>query len=415
VQIKNTSHLLKSRIQEFIERFHSGIWTISVINLIGAIGFALAVPFIALYLHLDRGASMTLVGVILLIGGLCSAAAQILGGELSDRFGRRPLLFASIIIRTLMYMVMAILMASSSPVWAIALAYILGQSIGMISMPITSAIVADLAPRRRLTEAYGVQRIGINLGWAVGPALGGYLATFLAYHWLFASGAAITALSLPIVYFFLRESFPGKTEHAGYRSMFSVTRSTVFMLFILLAFLVFLTMGQMLSTLSVFTVDRLGFSTAQYGLLLTINGLIVIAFQYPVARLLGRFLLSRALIIGALLFGLGYLLMGWAGGFLMAATSITIITVGEIIFSPAALSIVGKLSPVRSRGRYMGFFSLSQTLGWTTAPIIGGVLLDIFPSESLFIWGPVALLSFIAAFGYLLWSRIYQNKLAIQS
>jgi MFS family permease len=415
LQINNVPRLIKSRIQEFTGRFHSGIWTISVINLIGAIGFALAVPFIALYLYQDRDISMTLVGVILLVGGLCSAAAQILGGELSDRFGRRPLLLTSIIIRTLMYMLMAILMAYSSPVWVIALAYILGQSIGMISMPITSAIVADLAPRRRLTEAYGIQRIGINLGWAIGPALGGYLATFLAYHWLFASGAVITALSLPIVYFLLRESLSGKIEHVDYRSIFSVTKNTIFMLFILLTFLVFLTMGQMLSTLSVFTVDRLGFSTAQYGLLLTINGLIVIAFQYPVARLLGRFMLSRALIIGGLLFGLGYLLMGWAGGFIMAATSITIVTVGEIIFSPAALSIVGKISPARNRGRYMGFFSLSQTLGWTTAPIIGGVLLDVFPTESLFIWVPVASLSFIAALGFMLWSRFYQNKLTIHN
>jgi MFS family permease len=407
--------LLINRIKIFTGRFHSGIWTISAINLIGAIGFALAVPFIALYLHQDREVSMTIVGVILLIGGIFSAAAQILAGELSDRFGRRPLLLTSIVTRVLMYLVIAILMASSAPIWTIALAYILGQSIGMISMPITSAIVTDLAPRRRLTEAYGIQRIGINLGWAFGPALGGYLATFLAYQWLFASGAAITALSLPIVYFLLKESFPGKTEHTTITDIFTITKNVVFILFVLLALLVFLTMGQMLSTLSVFTVDRIGLTTAQYGLLLTINGLIVIAFQYPVARLIGRFLLSRALILGSILFGLGYLLMGWAGGFFMAAISITIVTFGEVIFSPAALSIVGKLSPPRSRGRYMGFFSLSQTLGWTAAPIVGGVLLDVFPNESLIIWGLISSLSFLAAFGFLLWSRFYQKTLAKHS
>jgi len=355
---------------------------------------------------------MTLIGVILLIGGLCSALVQILGGELSDRLGRRPLLLASISIRALMYIAVAVLMAYSAPVWVIALAYILGQSIGMITMPIASAIVTDLAPRRRLTEAYGILRIGINLGWAVGPAVGGYLATFLAYHWLFTLGAVVITLSLPLVYFFLRESSPRERERTGFKNMFSVTQSTIFMLFILLAFLIFLTMGQMLSTLSVFTVDRIGLSTAQYGLLLTINGLIVILFQYPVARLLGRFLLSKALILGSLLFCLGYLIMGWAGGFLLAAISITIITIGEIIFSPAALSIVGKLSPVRNRGRYMGFFSLSQTLGWTTAPIVGGVLLDVFPGESLVIWGLIASLPLIAVLGFLLWSRFYQNKLA---
>jgi len=402
---------LKSRIHGFTGRFHSGVWTISVINLIGAIGFSLAVPFIALYLHQDREISMTIIGVILLIGGLCSALVQIMAGELSDRLGRRPLLIASISIRAVLYITLALLMANSAPVWAIALAYILGQSVGMVTTPIASAIVADLTPRRRLVEAYGVMRVGINLGWAVGPAIGGYLATFLAYHWLFTLGAVIIILSLPLVFFVLKESSPRETGSNSYRDILSVTKDRAFMLFIPLAFLVFLTMGQMLSTLSVHSVDTIGLSTAQYGLLLTINGFIVILLQYPVARIIGRSALSKALVLGSLLFGIGYLFMGWAGGFLLAATSIAIVTIGEIIVSPAALSVVGKLSPSRNRGRYMGFFSLSQTLGWTTAPIVGGVLLDVFPGESLVIWSLIASLSFMAALGFFLWARFYQKKL----
>lgn len=304
-----------------------------------------------------------------------------------------------------MYSLIAIFMAMSAPVWTIALAYILGQSIGMVTMSLTSAIVVDLAPKKRLVEAYGLQRVGLNVGWAAGPAVGGYLATFLPYSWLFAAAAVITAVSLPLVKFFLKESSPKKTERFDYSAMLSVARDRMFLMFIFLSFLVFLTMGQMLSTLSIFAVDRIGLTTAQYGLLLTVNGLMVILFQYPIARLIGRFPLVRALIVGSFLYGLGYLLLGWVGGFILAAVSMVIVTAGEIIFSPSALSIVGKLSPARHRGRYMGFFGLGQTLGWTAAPLIGGILLDVFPVDYLAIWGTIALIAFLATAGFYWWGK----------
>jgi len=122
---------------------------------------------------------MTLVGMFILIAGLCSAAAQMVGGVLSDRFGRRPLLIGAAGIRVPLYAGMAVLIWFSAPVWAIIVIYIAGQSVGMMVHPVTSAMVADLSPKDRLTETYGLLRVGRNLGWAAGPAVGGYLATFL--------------------------------------------------------------------------------------------------------------------------------------------------------------------------------------------------------------------------------------------
>jgi len=285
----------------------------------------------------------------------------------------------------------------------------------MVMRPVTSAMVADLSPPDRLTETYGLLRVGVNVGWAAGPAVGGYLATFLPYAWLFAVAPVASALAFLLILLFLRESFHGAAEPVDIRSTLSVAADRLFVIFTALSFLVFLVMGQMGSTLSIFTVDRIGFSTAQYGLLLSINGLIVIIFQYPVARGLGRLARSIALILGALLYGIGYLSMGWVGSYTWAIAAMVVITAGEIVFSPTTLSVVGGLSPQDRRGRYMGFFGFGETLGMSCGPLVGGILLDAFPAEPRLIWGVIGVVAFAAVAGFYGWSRRTASSLRINT
>ena len=394
------STLMSSFGQPFLGRFGTRIWIIAVLNLLTAAGFSLSIPFLSLYLYLDRDIPMTLVGTIILIGGIFSVLTTLVGGELSDRFGRRPILLVATATRALTYSGMAILIGVSAPIWAISLVYIVGQSIGMMARPVLSTMVVDLVPKERLIETYGFLRVALNLGWAVGPAVGGYLATFLPYAWLFGVAALITALGFLFVLLFLRESLQKTSKQTVSPGILSVASDRTFLIFTGLSFLVLLVAGQMMSTLSIFTVDRIGFSTVQYGLLLTVNGLVVILFQYPVARWVSRMAKSKVLFFGSLLYGIGYLLFGWVGGFALAISAMVILTVGEIISSPVALSVVAGLSPEKHRGRYMGFYELSHTLGFTAGPLLGGLLLDSFPTDSWPIWGTIALIALLAGIGF---------------
>ncbi len=346
---------------------------------------------------------MTLVGAIILVAGLCSAGGEMVGGVLSDCFGRRRLLLGAIGISVLLYAGLSILIAVSAPIWAIAITYIAGRSALTTTQPTISAIIADLSPKNRLTEAYGLMRVGGNVGWAAGPALGGYLATFLSYAWLFGVAALTSVFAFSLILIFFRESFHNDTEPAGFRSILHVATDRTFLMFTALSMLVFMGMAHLTSTLSVFTVDRIGFSTAQFGLLLTVNGLIVVLFQYPVARIIDRLGKSRSLILGSLFYGLGYLSLGGIESFGWALGAIAVITIGEIIFAPTTLSVVGEISPYDWRGRYMGFFGLSQTLGISLGPLVGGVLLDAFPADPWFIWGSIASISFVGALGFYWW------------
>jgi len=395
-------------LRNVFHRFEPGVWLVAVIQFFTTIGFSICMPFLSLYLYQDRGLSMTMVGTILLAGGLCAAISQALGGTLSDRFGRRPILLMAVSVSIFLYSGLAVLIGISAPVWAIAVVYITGRSMLITTRPVISAMVADYASKDKLTEAYGILRIGANIGWAAGPAIGGYLATFLPYGWLFGVPVLTCAIVSFIVFFFVRESSHGAGRRVGFRSMLPPADDRAFLVFTMVSLLLFIVTGQMGSTLSIFAVDKVGFSTAQYGLILTLNGLIVIFFQYPMTLALRRLAKFRALILGCLLYGLGYLSLGWTTQFGWALGAMAIITAGEIIYSPVTLSVIGELSPQDQKGRYMGIFGLSETAGMAMGPLLGGVLLDAFPFDLRLVWAPIASIALVAAIGYYLWARRFR-------
>jgi MFS family permease len=398
-----------SPLRNIYHRFEPGVWVITVIQFFTVIGFSICMPFLSLYLYQDRGLSMTMVGIILLAAGLCSAVSQALGGALSDRFGRRPILLMAASVSIFLYSGLAVLIGISAPVWAITVAYIAGRSMLTITRPVISAMVADFTSKERLTEAYGILRIGANIGWAAGPAIGGYLATFLPYGWLFGVPVLTCGIVSLIVFFFVHESSHGTGRRVGVRSILPPAGDRAFLVFTMVSLLLFIVTGQMGSTLSIFAVDKLGFSTAQYGLILTLNGLIVIFFQYPMTLALRRIAKFRALILGSLLYLFGYLSFGWITQFGWALGAMAIITAGEIINSPVTLSVIGELCPQDQRGRYMGLFGISETIGMSMGPLVGGLLLDAFPSDMRLVWAPIALIALIAAIGYYWWARRFRQ------
>ncbi len=398
---------LTQRIKKnILQRFPSGVWLMMGLDMFITIGFSVALPFLALYLHDERGIPMSLVGTIFLAGGLSTAISNIIGGMFSDRFGRRRILLVISIAGIFTYAALALLIGRSASIWSIALVSIMARGTMGTIQPTVSAIVADLSPKDRLTESYALVRVGGNIGFALGPAVGGYLMSSISYSWLISISALTCILITAFIYFFLRESFVGNKEHVDFRSTLAVAKDRSFLVFTILSILLVLSMAHLGSTLSVFTVDRLGFSTSQYGLLLTTNGIMVVLSQYPVAYWVNKLTKANGLILGSLLYVGGYLTLGWITSFNLAILIIVIITAGEVTFSPIASAVVAESAPPDRRGRYMGFYALSHTLGFSISPLFGGVLLDLFPSEPRLLWGIIAAVGVVAAIGFYAWGKM---------
>jgi MFS family permease len=386
-----------------LKRFSPGMWTAMGIQAVRTTGFSISFSYLPLYLHQQRHIAMTLVGLIILITGLISGGFNVVGGVLADRFGHRKTFIICQVIETMMFALLAVLMGINAAVWFIFVISILVSMAGGMSAPAISAMVTDAAQNQNLAESYGLMAIGGNLGWAIGPLTGGLLLAHYSYAWVFGAGAVVTALSLFGTAYLPRD---GAGKHTGLISKNSLKlflSDSTMIIFCLLCLLFFFEMSQWGATLSVFSVDHIGFTPEQYGLLMSISGVLIIIFQYPISRRIAWLGSRKSLFLGSVLYGLGFLSLTWVKSFLPAVGSIVILVAGEMLFVPTSNSAIARMSRPEDIGKNMGILGLCATIGASCGPLLGGFLLDKFPDKPLFVWGPIAIPVFAAAVGFLLW------------
>jgi MFS family permease len=178
-------------------------------------------------------------------------------------------------------------------------------------------------------------------------------------------------------------------------------RDPMFVRYCFICLILYTVMSQLMSTLSVFAVEWAGLTKIQLGWIYSLNGLMVVFLQFPIVRILAPYRMTSALIAGSILYGVGYGMMGFGGGFAGMMIAMFIVTMGEIVTTPASMNLVANFSNESNRGRYMGVFGLFNSFGWSIGPLVGGVLLDVATGRPLMVWTTIAGLAFTAAIGFL--------------
>ena len=177
-------------------------------------------------------------------------------------------------------------------------------------------------------------------------------------------------------------------------------RNGPFVRYCVVSLLLFTVMSQLISTLSVYAVQWAGITKLELGALYTLNGLMVVFLQFPVVRALAPYRMTTALIVGSILYAVGYAMMGFGHAMPLLAAAMFVVTAGEIVTTPASMNLVANFSTVKLRGRYMGVYGLFNSFGWSIGPLIGGVLLDLAARRSMLLWTPIASLTLVAAVGF---------------
>jgi MFS family permease len=273
-------------------------------------------------------------------------------------------------------------------------------------------MVADVVEPSKRLEAYGLLRIGQNIGWTLGPLLGGLLA-IMGYSTLYLLTALSSAAVAFIIFMFVNESSQRNLERKrlSFRDLKELREhATPFLLFSFFSIFLWLVMAQMSSVYSVYSESVVGVTVTEVGYLYAINGIIVVLAQLPLARFIVRFRMTTVTAVGSLVYAVGYFSVAFASDFWMLAGSMVVITLGEIITSPSSMNLVANLSPENERGRYMGIFGLFTSTGWSLGPFVGGVLFDAFKLQPFLLWGGIALFAIFSAIGYFALKAILSEK-----
>jgi len=397
---------------KYFHKFDRRLWFLALGWLSSAIGFSLVFPFLAIYFHSELGISMTKIGLFITIAASTRAVFQAFGGELSDRIGRYHQIVWAQLIRTIIFFALAYSVYNDWSFYGIGVLIILNSIFGALFQPAANAAVVDIVEKEQRNEAYSIIRISANLGWAIGPAVGGFLAA-RSYDILFVFAGCTTLLSSSIIAVFLRgikrQSRSGEPSKSQLKLSFNF-REPIFKHAVLILIL-YLVISQLITPLSLYVVDFKGISKSQLGFLFTINGLMVVLLQFPITRMLRSLRLTIQLVLGSIIYAVGYLFLGMVSTFSLFIVAMIIITTAENFVSPPALSITANLAPSGKTGRYMGIYGFAMAAGSSLGPVVGGTLLDIAKPDFIYSWGAISLLAIIAAVGFGWFTRQIPSEL----
>jgi MFS family permease len=369
-------------------------WSLAGARMVVSAGFAMVLPFMAMHLTQERRQPAIVVGVIWSLAGVCGAAMQWVAGTLSDRVGRRPVMLVSMIVRAGNLAALGYATARGSSVLIIGALIVANAMLRAFFDPVANALVADLTPPEQRVAAFSLQRVGINIGWAIGTAS----AALAAYSTLFYCAALVTLLA---TFAIGQISDPPKLTTArppGWREMFSLLDDKALVRFLFATIAFFILQVQLYQALSIYAARVLHLVRAQVGTLYSMNGLMVVFLQVPAVALIRRVGTRRALVLGCFGYAASYAAVGLVTGYFSLLLCVAFVTLAEMVSAPAQQATVTSLAPPGRMGIYAGLFGLCQVTGQSAGPIIGTAMLDALPARVA--WFVLAMFGVAAALIY---------------
>ena len=383
------------------------VWLLSLVMVVNRSG-AMVVAFLSVYLVNSMDYTATDAGWVMGAFGAGGIVGNYVGGILNDRYGSWHIMVFSLIGAGVLH----ILIGQVTAFWPLCILVFFTSVTADAFRPANRAAIAIYAAPEHLTQAYGLQRLAANLGFSIGPALGGLLIGLYGYESLFwADGltfllaAALFLVALPADETArpLEEDAPAfPAQNQPLRETRSALRQPWLVYLILANTCVITCFFQFFSTIPVYLTDN-GYTEGEFGLLLTISGVLIVAVEMPLVYLADRRYRPLYVMLGGTTFILaGYFLLPFAVplGYALVVLWIVLITLGEILFMPFTSTYVAKHAPPVRRGEYLGVLSASYSLAFILSPVLGFQVAEHFGYvTSIFTVSSFGIVGFLLLFG----------------
>lgn len=400
---------LLDKLRVIYHEYPRAFWIYNIIVFIDRFGGFMLYPFFALYLTQKFGIGMSTVGLVFMLFSISGFVGSALGGAITDRMGRKGVIIFSLVLSALSALAMGL---SPTLFIFVAIAVIVG-TLSSIGHPAHEAVVADLLPPNKRAEGYGIIRVVFNAAVIIAPATAGLLIA-RSYLLLFIVDAIISLIAAAIVLFALPETKPqghadAKPESmgqtfAGYGRIF---KDVPFLAFVIVSIMMTLVYTNMNTTLGVYLRDSHGLAETGYGLLLSLNAVLVVLLQFWTTRRLQKFKPMLMMALGTLFYAVGFALYGFVSTFVMFAVAMIVITIGEMIVSPFQQALVASFAPEDMRGRYMAVSGLSWGLSFAIGPYLAGLIMDY--TDPIWLWMACGIIGIIATVGFYILDKVHHS------
>ena len=385
-------------------KYPSQFWLMFYGMLISTVGTSMVWPFLMIYVTERLNLPLTTAASLMTLNAAVGIATSFISGPLIDRFGRKGALVFSLLGNGLVYV--GYTQAGSLPLIALLMA--LSGAFNPIYRVGSDAMLADLIPPDDRPDAYALLRMSNNIGIAIGPAVGGIIAS-ASYAIAFALGAAGLSLFGLLILFFARETLPVVLPQAAapvpHREPFGgylrVLSDRAYLAFALAFILTNICATLIWVLLPVHAKHNYGVLENRYGFLPATNALMVVFLQVLVTRRAKKHPPLPILALGSLIYAVAVASIALGRGFWGFWLSMIVMTLGELILVPTATTYAANRAPAHMRGRYMSLYSLAWPVASGIGPFVGGLLADHVSPAAPWLGGGLSGLAAALAFLWL--------------
>jgi len=388
----------------FYHQYPRQYWLMITGIVISTAGGSMILPFLVIYAGNKLNMPLSTVAALISINAGTGLISSFIAGTLADKIGRKAVMVFSLAVNGIAYL---LLIGAENYLQFAGLMMMIGASNPLYQVG-ADAMLADMIPSEQRTDAYAITRIANNAAFAVGPAMGGFLAT-RSYNLAFY-GASIGFITYSLLLFFqARETLVVAGQPASsarltrqdvFQSYSRVFQNRSFIIFVGLVSLGLIAPTMLWILMPVYAKTNFGIPEALYGWIPTTNAIMCVFIQYFVTHITRRYNTLPVVGVGILIYALGtgsVALMSHFWGFWL---SMVVLTFGELTVVPTASKYVADIAPADLRGRYMSIHWLGWGLARTLSPIIGGALNDNISPHAIWIGG--LLIGLTSVFGIFL-------------
>ncbi len=375
-------------------------WYLSLVILINRSG-TMVIPFMSMYATQKLGFSIAAAGFMMAFFGIGSIIGAFIGGKITDAVGFHYVQRVALLGGGFMFIVVGFLTHYATICAGILVLSIVNESF----RPANSAAVAFYSLPQNRTRSYSLNRLAVNLGWACGGAVGGFLASHNYSLLFWVDGLTNIAAAILLVFVLKKPTAAvDKTSHTIVPVapiIHSAYGDRQYLVFVGLTILFGFCFFQMFSLLPVFLKTRLSINEGEIGILMAVNGLLIVVIEMVlIYNLERRHRPLQFISYGVWLVAVAYLLFYFIeGGFLLALCSVVIITIGEMLSMPFMNTYWLSRSNDNNRGQYAGLYTMAWSSAQIAAPSLGGWIAGTYSFYALF-W-VLFITAGLAGFGYM--------------